>query len=127
MTTQPKAYTVTAITRMIKTALAAKGIYYNADKAPHFFSVSDAAQQTQATRTLNWKYNSTYRGSDLYGAAYNLRLLDSSAAAWVHNGVYTRRILYDTLDYLDDGMGANNSFTLPANSDPDLVEYLTRP
>ena len=41
------------------------------------------------------------------GAAFNLRLLDTDAG-WVHNGTTARRMLYDTIDYLDDGT-QNNS------------------
>jgi Cytochrome c3 len=94
---------------VITAQLAAKGIYYNAAQSPYFFNTADPAQQSTATRTVNWNYNTTFRGAHLMGAAFNLRLLHSDAGAWVHNGIYTRRLLYDTIDYLDDGNPTNNT------------------
>ncbi|MDZ4183489.1 MAG: hypothetical protein U1D97_00750 [Desulfuromonadales bacterium] len=44
--------------------------------------------------------------TDLRGAAYNLWLLQSKSgdpAAYVHNSNYTKKVLFDTLDYLDNG------------------------
>ena len=106
---------------MIKASLETKGIYYNRDKPPYFFTVPAAAQQSPATKVVNWKYNSTFRGSDLYGAAFNLRLF-GSGAGWVHNGVYSRCLLHDTLSYLDDGNATNELTGLQPGTD--LYDYL---
>ena len=40
----------------------------------------------------------------LMGAAYNILLIDKEPAAYVHARTYTRRLLYDTIDFLDDGV-----------------------
>jgi hypothetical protein len=42
------------------------------------------------------------------GAAFNLRLLNPSSG-WVHNSTYSKRLIYDTIDYLDDGNATNNT------------------
>jgi trimeric autotransporter adhesin len=97
----------TALT-IITNQLAGKGIYYNKEKAPYFFTTADPAQQSMATRTVNWNFSTTFRGANLMGAAFNLRLLDSTSG-WVHNGTYAKRLLYDTIDYLYDGNATNNS------------------
>ncbi|MBJ6727332.1 PKD domain-containing protein [Geomesophilobacter sediminis] len=98
----------------IKAQLAAKNIFYNAEVAPYFFKTADAAQQSYANRVTNWYFFDTalgkaFQGADLMGAAFNLRLLDSDNG-WVHNGTYSRKVLFDTIDYLDDG-NANSVYT----------------
>lgn len=92
---------------IITAQLAAKGIYYDRSKAPYFFNSADPAQHSPATRTVNWNLDATFQGANVMGAAFNLRLLDSDSG-WVHNGTYSKRLLYDTVDYLDGG-GQNNS------------------
>src|SRR5512133_3773643 len=94
---------------VIAAQLAAKGIYYNPATAPYFFTTADPAQQTLATRTVNWNSNGgAFQGAHLMGAAFNLRLLQPGAG-WVHNSTYAKRLLYDTIDYLDDGTPANST------------------
>lgn len=90
------------------TNLNGGGIYYNATLPPYFFTTNNTALQGSSTQVVNW--NSTAplsQGANLMGAAFNLRLLDTDAG-WVHNGTTARRMLYDTIDYLDDGT-QNNS------------------
>ncbi|MBJ6727331.1 hypothetical protein [Geomesophilobacter sediminis] len=111
----------------IKAQLAAKNIFYNPNAAPYFFTTSVAAQQTYANRVTNWYFFDTtlgkaFQGADLMGAAFNLRLLDSDNG-WVHNGVYSKRILFDTIDYLDDGV-ANSVYTTLTTSS--LTDATTR-
>jgi len=87
---------------VIQGQLAGLGIYYNPALPPYFFTTGSAALQSNATRVVNWNYNSTFQGANLMGAAFNLRLLDSDTG-WAHNGTYSKRLLYDTIDYLNDG------------------------
>ncbi|MBJ6801052.1 cytochrome c3 family protein [Geomonas propionica] len=87
----------------IAAQLTAQGIHYNRGQSPYFFNTGAVAEQSPATRVTNWNKSATFRGAHLMGAAFNLRLLDSGSG-WVHNGVYTKRLLYDTIDYLDDGL-----------------------
>jgi hypothetical protein len=37
------------------------------------------------------------------GACFNINLLTKEPAAYVHARTYVRRLLYDTIDFLDDG------------------------
>ena len=90
----------------LKTLAAAlikyKGIYFNPNQSPYFFT--DA---TYAVPFTNW--------GDAYtmGAAFNLQLLWTEKGAFAHNDVYTKRLIYDSIDYLDDG-NANNSTVFTA-------------
>ena len=95
---------------VIAAQLTAKGIYYNSAKFPYFFTTADPAQQAFATRTVNWNVSGTFQGANLMGAAFNLRLLQPGAG-WVHNSLYSKRLLYDTIDYLYNGRQNNNVTT----------------
>jgi hypothetical protein len=101
-TLQTKMTGYQAALAVIAAQLAAKGIYYNAAQAPYFFTTAVPAQQTVANRTVNWYYSPTIQGANLMGAAFNLRLMQTDAG-WVHNSTYAKRLLYDTIHYLDDG------------------------
>jgi hypothetical protein len=94
---------------VVTALLAVKAnIYYNATNAPYFFTTVDPFQQTFANRTVNWNFNGTYQGANLMGAAFNLRLLQSGSG-FVHNSTYVKRLIYDTIDYLDDGIPTNDT------------------
>jgi hypothetical protein len=99
--------------------LAAKGIYYNAAVPPYFFNTATQAQQTLANRTVNWDTNApNFKGADMMGAAFNLRLL-APGSGWVHNSVYSKRVIYDTIDYLDDHTQNNSVLTAIQNANVD--------
>jgi hypothetical protein len=38
------------------------------------------------------------------GAAFNYNLLLHEPGAYVHNLQYTRKLIYDSIDFLDDGL-----------------------
>lgn len=105
----------------IAAQLSARGIHYNRSKSPYFFNTEVAQEQTQATRVTNWNKSGTFQGANLMGAAFNLRLLDSGSG-WVHNGTYAKRLLYDTIDYLDDGL-LNNTVSV-AVQDQQILSYI---
>lgn len=81
--------------------LMAKGIYYNKAAYPYFFK--DNITYTSANAFKNW--GST---DGMIGAAFNLNLLTRQPGAYAHNNVYTRRLLFDSIDFVDD-MAINNT------------------
>jgi hypothetical protein len=80
---------------VIEGLLALKGIYFGTGH-PYFFNSPDPAQQTSANAFTAWP------DKDMVGAAFNLNLLRHMPGADVHNGVYTKKLIYDTIDFLDD-------------------------
>ena len=96
---------------VITAQLAAKGVFFNTDLPPYFFTTFNTALQNNSSRVTNWNAPASLiggQGANLMGAAFNLRLL-STDAGWVHNGTTSKRLLYDTIDYLDDGIPTNNT------------------
>lgn len=98
----------------------------NTDGNYTYSTFADTAGGTSSTK--NWvrasvtgvTQLSTADAKKLMGAAYNLYLLgNADQAAYVHARTYARRLLYDTIDFLDDGVinlsvGATALATLPA-------------
>ncbi|MBU0675926.1 MAG: hypothetical protein KJ950_14920 [Proteobacteria bacterium] len=46
----------------------------------------------------------TVSGEDTLGAAFNFNLLTGDPGGVIHNRQYVRRLLYDSIDFLDDGI-----------------------
>jgi hypothetical protein len=69
-------------------------IYYGTSY-PYFFNV--AAPQIYPNAFKAWP------DKDTIGAAFNLKLLKHMPGAYAHNYEYTRRLIYDSIDFLDDG------------------------
>jgi hypothetical protein len=82
--------------------LGKKGIFYNKAAHPYFYSTSDPSLQTSTNAFTNWANLNTV------GAAFNLNLLAHQPGAFAHNSLYTKRLLYDSIDLIDDGV-LNNS------------------
>ena len=79
----------------LQKVLEGKGIYY-ADQSPYFFkSPGNVAPGNAVT---NWG------NPDTMGAAFNLNLLQHESGAWAHNMIYSKRLVYDSLDFLDNGV-----------------------
>ncbi|WP_136516128.1 cytochrome c family protein [Geomonas edaphica] len=95
--------------KALAAVLARKGIYYNAALSPYFFTTGDQAAQGAATAYRNWRAFYVagsppwYSGSDLMGAAFNLKLLDGEKGGYAHNSYYVKRLTYDSIDLADDG------------------------
>jgi len=54
-------------------------------------------------------------GRNNMGAAFNAFLLDGEPAAYVHNRYYTKRLIYDSIDWIDDNeMNYSTGSTLNA-------------
>lgn len=78
----------------IVTPLEAQGIYYGSSY-PCFFNV--ASPQIFPNAYTAWS------DKDTLGAAFNLNLLKHLPGAYAHNYEYTKRLIYNSIDYLDDG------------------------
>jgi hypothetical protein len=77
-------------------------ISYNQAVYPYFYDLK--LGPTAAVR--DWTRGgalSTADAKKLMGACFNLGLLKREPAAYVHARTYARRLLYDTIDFLDNG------------------------
>lgn len=84
---------------VLQKVLESKGIYYAAT-APYFYKSAGTADPGNAV--TNWVNANTM------GAAFNFNLLQREPGAYAHNMIYTKRLIYDSIDFLDNGMFDNS-------------------
>lgn len=99
----------------LKTLMAAKGFYYSANY-PYWYS--NAAGTTAAT---SWGATKV-TGQQTMGAAFNYNLLKHDPGAYAHNRYYAKRLIYDSIDWMDD-QTLNHSAPGYLNSLADSVTY----
>lgn len=80
-------------------------IYYNPDKYPYFF-----ANSASTSSFTNWDGPYPAQWRHTLGAAFNLNLCFRDPGGYAHNHRYTERLIYDSLDFLDDGDPNNGSY-----------------
>lgn len=88
----------------LENALIAKGIFYDPSAYPYFYNSANTATRQAFTA---WGDKGTL------GAAFNLNFCFREPGGYVHNHQYTARLIYDSLDFLDDGLlngSANAAF-----------------
>lgn len=109
-------------------ALQARGLYYYPSAVEISGSRSNfgnvATPTALADITNNWTglsafgvsagLDATTAAKYLKGSAWNLIVTHDDPAGYVHNSKYTGDLLYDSLDYLDDGL-LNQSITAAAD------------
>lgn len=79
--------------------LAAKGIFFST-AYPYFYKGENAT----GGAFTNWAgvYGfASYK--DTMGAAFNYNLLEHDPGAYAHNRIYAKRLIYDAIDFLDNG------------------------
>ena len=82
-----------ATLEILRTIMATRNLHYRSG------SIFNAA--TGTTRVTNWT-KAPASGADVMGAAFNYVLLNFDYGAYTHNIFYSKRLLYDSIDLLDD-------------------------
>jgi hypothetical protein len=111
--------------------LGTRGIFFG-EAYPYFYSTPfdptyvESGSCSKNTAMRNWQlggtttftYNATTKvctpavgiagaagsGKDVMGAAFNFNLIEHDPGAFVHNRFYVKRLIYDSIDLLDDGV-----------------------
>lgn len=78
-------------------------IYYDSTVNPYFFS--DPVLRASANQFKQWSMGTGINatGIRVEGACFNLNLLSREMGAHVHNRTYARRLIYDSIQYLQYG------------------------
>lgn len=80
------------------------GIEYDAANYPYFWKAG-TTHSGSANYFTDWTKGGTLTAAQakkLVGTCFNVNLLNREPAVYVHARTYARRLLYDTLDFLDD-------------------------
>lgn len=82
-------------------------IKYDPNAYPYFYDMQK--DPTGKTAVKDWTRSALFGGvkdqilgKRLMGSAFNLNLLTKDPGSYVHARTYVRRLVYDTVDYLDD-------------------------
>lgn len=104
----------------LEAALAAKGIVYDPDKHPYFWPIAMTAHtdSKQAFGSPTATIPTVWPNEGTLGAAYNLNLCFRDPGGYAHNHRYTARLIYDSLDFLDNSFldESYSSITFPLGS-----------
>jgi len=95
----------------LQTLLANAGIYFGTSH-PYFFS--DSGLTTQYT---------AWPDKDTLGVAFNFNLLKHTPVAYAHNDEYVKKLMYDSIDFIDDGT-LNQSVEATLGGSGDAYDYL---
>ncbi len=76
------------------------------------------------TNVTNWEKLGANSGPDTMGVAFNYVLLNFDYGAYVHNSTYAKRLLYDSIDRIDDVGGLNYSTCTTISGNAAAYQYL---
>jgi hypothetical protein len=93
---------------ILKYLLGQRGYCFNKDKNPYFFT-----DTTWATPVTNWGNEKNM------GAAFNLNLLYNDPGGFAHNSGYVRKLIYDSIDWIDGS--TVNSVGVTIETYPDAI------
>ena len=77
--------------------LKLKGFCFK-DSSPYFFTVASGC----ATKVSDWTNGVSANGKPNMGACFNYNLLEHEPGAFVHNPDYVKRLIYDSINWIDD-------------------------
>ncbi len=91
---------------VITTLLAKAPFNIEFDNAvyPYFFKKGLAHTSANAVKDWTCGTGNQLFGKKTMGAAYNLKLLTTDYAGYVHGRSYSQRLIFDSIDFLDDGV-----------------------
>ncbi|TSK05746.1 MAG: cytochrome C [Geobacter sp.] len=79
-------------------------ITYDSSAYPYFFDDKLGTDHTSANQVKDWTRGTltAAKAENLMGACFNINVLTREPAAYAHARTYARRLLYDSIDFLDD-------------------------
>lgn len=99
----------------LRLKMQARGMYYGRGGIKTTTALS--------TNVTNWEKFGIGSGPDTMGAAFNYVLLNFDYGAYAHNSYYAKRLLYDSIDLLDDGI-LNYTTCAAISVNPAAYQYL---
>lgn len=119
-----------AATEALKAGLATQSIFF-ANTNPYFFKTATSTARSNAvTKWAKFSPADNNTGRNTMGAAFNLNMVLHDPGAYAHNKVYVQRLIYDSIDWINDGVlnddvvATINASTLTAQQKTDAIAYL---
>ncbi|SNB46350.1 hypothetical protein SAMN06269301_1805 [Geobacter sp. DSM 9736] len=117
-----------AATEALKARLAVLNIHFF-DSNPYFFTQPNGAG-TRVTKWAKFSPANFDTGRNTMGAAFNLNMVLHDPGAYAHNRFYIKRLIYDSLDWSNNGIldndveAAINASSLTAAQKTAAINYL---
>jgi hypothetical protein len=96
---------------ILDNALKARG-YFFGETHPYFFMTADNTASANAVKNWTKRYDGSAGDNTIgklnMGAAFNYNLFAHDPGFFAHNNLYAKRLIYDSIDWLDDNT-QNNS------------------
>ena len=97
---------------------------YIAANNPYFFNMSGAKPENKSkTSTASANAFKKWGNEGNMGAAFNLNLLFRDYGGFAHNDLYAKRLIFDSIDWLNSGAPFDAALTINSN-DPDAWAYM---
>jgi hypothetical protein len=90
-----------------KAVLASKGIHFY-EAHPYFYTAPYVVGGTNTGYTAWGSLYGSALWKDTMGAAFNINLLLHDPGGYAHNRIYSKRLIYDAIDFVSDGVLNNN-------------------
>jgi hypothetical protein len=89
-----------------RAVFATRGIFYKLTSNPNATLAGTFKGDFAGLTAATWPLTAADAGNRTVGAGFNLRTLDYrlKGKGLFHNLVYTKRLVYDSIDFLDDGL-----------------------
>ena len=114
---------------LLEHEIAKYGVSFDEATNPYFFDENLPLLNGKKQPVRDWTRGGTVDGRKFMGACFNFQVLTREPAAFAHARSYSRRLIYDSIDYLDDlamnlsvGTTAVNSGLTMANGSPLFVK-----
>ncbi len=96
---------------ILDNVLRARG-YFFASSYPYFFQTADNTSSSNGVKNWSKRYDGSAGDNTIgkrnMGAAFNYNLFAHDPGFFAHNNLYAKRLIYDSIDWLDDNT-LNNS------------------
>ncbi|UFS71351.1 hypothetical protein LPW11_03950 [Geomonas sp. RF6] len=102
---EPQAEAYEEALRLMEHLLLTKyEISFNKAVYPYFYDEKILPVNGKKQAVRDWTRGGTVNGKKMMGACFNFNLLKREPAAYAHARSYSRRLIYDSIDFLDDGI-----------------------
>lgn len=88
--------------RLLQQQIARYGVTYDEHAYPYFFDDNLPLVNGSKQAVKDWTRGGTVDGRKFMGACFNLNLLTRDHASFAHAYSFSRRLIYDSIDFLDD-------------------------
>ena len=112
--------------------LGLRGMFYDGAHHPYWVKTAGADASVSANQLKNWTYAATIpvgpengSGANNMGAAFNFKILNAEKGSHVHNRAYTRWLIFDSVQYLQQGAVTYSNRSIPSTGQANINNVIS--